>query len=414
MKEYFNQPVSKFTLGSIMLLFIIAFSCSSNGASDDDVVQEEEVEEVVELPEVSTNEPEDLTAISATFWAKIVNDGGASITERGICYGFNENPTYSKDFKTKANSYNGSGEFKTNLTDLESNKTYYARAYAINSKGVGYGNQISFVTQNVQDPVLAIGEKVSGAHDIFLEIILEDSGDLDIEEVGIVYNTSGGATIDEDSKIVSSEVQNNYLQRVTGLDPETPYFFRPYAKTTKGVIYSDQVSVSTIKKGNFTWDLWNPASNPDAETQAAYDRITEAFNIATTYYNNFTSIVKHVNVNYSPGTPTADANFDGWINMGAKVSYQKAGTAMHEMAHTVGVGTHWKYAELMQGTWQGSRANTILKLLTRDSNAVIKGDGTHFWPYGINGAHEDSGSDELYMIHALIIQGMKTDGLPSN
>lgn len=87
---------------------------------------------------------------------------------------------------------------------------------------------------------------------------------------------------------------------------------------------------------------------------------------------------------------------------------------MHEMAHAVGVGQHSKYNELMKGTWQGKRANEILQMMTNDPAAVVKGDSMHFWPYGVNGAHEDDGSDFLYIMNALILQGMKTDGLPSN
>ena len=51
--------------------------------------------------------------------------------------------------------------------------------------------------------------------------------------------------------------------------------------------------------------------------------------------------------------------------------------------------------------------------MTHNPSAIIYGDTQHFWPYGINGAQEDTGEDELYMIHALIVQGMHDDGLPS-
>jgi len=193
------------------------------------------------------------------------------------------------------------------------------------------------------------------------------------------------------------------------LEQQTIYYIRSYAITSYAVTYSDEITTSTIKEGNFTWSFWwEDSSNP------AFNRLREAFDKATWYYNNFTSIEKHVNVNYSPGTPTADANIDGWINFGSNPDYQRTGTAMHELAHTVGVGTHRKYWELMQNSWQGNRANDILKFIINDPNARINGDSTHFWPYGINGAHEDDGSEMLYIIHSLIIQGMKADGLPSN
>lgn len=52
--------------------------------------------------------------------------------------------------------------------------------------------------------------------------------------------------------------------------------------------------------------------------------------------------------------------------------------------------------------------------MTGDSMATVKGDNLHFWPFGINGYWEDTGKEDLYIIHALIMAGMKKDGLPSN
>ena len=41
----------------------------------------------------------------------------------------------------------------------------------------------------------------------------------------------------------------------------------------------------------------------------------------------------------------------------------------------------------------------------------MKGDSMHMWPYGINGAQEDSGTDLLYYGNALIIEGLHEDGV---
>ena len=41
----------------------------------------------------------------------------------------------------------------------------------------------------------------------------------------------------------------------------------------------------------------------------------------------------------------------------------------------------------------------------------MHGDSQHMWPYGINGAHEDSGTDLLYYGNALIIEGLHEDGV---
>ena len=49
------------------------------------------------------------------------------------------------------------------------------------------------------------------------------------------------------------------------------------------------------------------------------------------------------------------------------------------------------------------------RMITRQH---LTGDHIHFWPYGINGAHEDDGSDALYIIQSLIVQALGEDGLP--
>ncbi|RVT79750.1 hypothetical protein EOD40_01170 [Flavobacterium sufflavum] len=391
----------------LLLLLLVISSCSSGNASDDTIVKEPD--NVGVLATLKTNEAEDIAARQALVWGILENNGGTSVVERGVCYGTIANPNYEGS-KSIASVVKGTGEFKAELTNLEGGTVYYARAYAVNKKGVAYGNQISFKTKDLASPLLVLGAiKVAGAQDLFFDVELKEHGDLAIQEIGLVYNTVKEPTV-ANNKIARSTVENKFKQRITNLTPETLYYVRPYAVTTNGVLYGEEFVISTIKKGNFTYSF-----NQNGADAATVNRIKAAFDLATTYYNNFTSIVKHVTVNYSPGTPTADANFAGWINVGSNAAYQKAGTAMHEMAHTVGIGQHSKYWELMySGTWHGKRANEILQMMTNDPNAVVKGDNTHFWPYGVNGSWEDDGSDFLYMMNALILQGMKADGLPSN
>lgn len=399
----------KKSIDLFLLMLLIVCSCSSGSSSGGDSVEEENNNNVGTLATLKTNEAEDIAARQAVIWGVIQDNGGSSVTERGMCYGTTTNPTY-EGTKKIASVTKGSGEFKVDLTDLEGATVYYARAYVVNKKGVAYGNQVSFKTKDLASPLLVLGAiKVAGAHDLFLDVELKEHGDLTIEEIGLVYNTTKEPTV-ANNKIARANVESKFKQRITNLTPETLYYVRPYAVTATTVLYGEEIIISTIKKGNFTYSF-----NANGADQATITRIKAAFDTATQYYNNFTSIVKHVTVNYSPGTPTADATFAGWINMGSNAAYQKAGTAMHEMAHTVGVGQHTKYWQLMvNGKWQGTRANEILQMMTNDPLAYVKGDNVHFWPYGINGSWEDNGSDSLYIMNALIVQGMKADGMPSN
>ena len=66
---------------------------------------------------------------------------------------------------------------------------------------------------------------------------------------------------------------------------------------------------------------------------------------------------------------------------------------------------------LVDGVWTGVRANEVLQFWDNDNSAKMHGDSQHMWPYGINGAQEDSGTDLLYYGNALIIEGLHEDGV---
>jgi uncharacterized protein (TIGR02145 family) len=96
-------------------------------------------------PIVTTTSVSKLTSNSANIESIITNDGGAFITDRGVCYGESQNPTISGN---KVSAGTGNGSFTTVIYGLNSSTNYYVRAYATNSAGTGYGNQLSFFTLN--------------------------------------------------------------------------------------------------------------------------------------------------------------------------------------------------------------------------------------------------------------------------
>ena len=84
-----------------------------------------------------------LLSTSATLGGNIANDGGASVIARGVCWSTSSNPTSSN---SKTSDGTGNGAFTSTITGLTANTTYYARAYATNSIGTTYGNEITFKT----------------------------------------------------------------------------------------------------------------------------------------------------------------------------------------------------------------------------------------------------------------------------
>jgi uncharacterized protein (TIGR02145 family) len=101
----------------------------------------------VAVPTLITTDVSGITQTTVTTGGTISNDGGVTITERGIVFGTSTNPTTSN---TKITSGSGTVSFSINITSLTPNTTYYIRSYAINGVGTGYGNQQSFRTINSQ------------------------------------------------------------------------------------------------------------------------------------------------------------------------------------------------------------------------------------------------------------------------
>lgn len=95
------------------------------------------------LPSLTTGEITDFLQSNAVCGGIIESDGGDLVINRGVCWSTEQNPTIA-DKKTTDGS--GDGSFSSEITGLIPNTKYYVRAYATNSLGTEYGNEISFTT----------------------------------------------------------------------------------------------------------------------------------------------------------------------------------------------------------------------------------------------------------------------------
>lgn len=157
-----------------------------------------------------------------------------------------------------------------------------------------------------------------------------------------------------------------------------------------------------------TWTL-ERASNPTADQRSAYTQITSAMNAAVNRYNNVSDLGKSITVRYDPSVPTADGNINGTIRFGSNRSYMTERTALHEIAHTIGVGTSAGWSRLGGGgTWTGAQATALVRQFD-GSSAKLSTGGGHFWPYGLNYENEFSGTAADR--HVRIVEAMVRDGL---
>ncbi len=110
------------------------------------------------IPTLTTTPASAITGLSANSGGTITYDGAAAITAKGVCWATTPNPTIANNITS-----NGSGNaaFSSQLALLAPNTTYFVRAYATNSVGTGYGNEISFTTPASSPTIIAIPSTIN-------------------------------------------------------------------------------------------------------------------------------------------------------------------------------------------------------------------------------------------------------------
>ena len=106
-------------------------------------IQEITVANPAVAPTVATIAISEIDKTTATGGGNVTADGGAEVTARGICWSTSQNPTISGSYTTDGT---GTGSFTSAMTGLTAGTTYYVRAYATNSAGTAYGEEVSFTT----------------------------------------------------------------------------------------------------------------------------------------------------------------------------------------------------------------------------------------------------------------------------
>lgn len=161
-------------------------------------------------------------------------------------------------------------------------------------------------------------------------------------------------------------------------------------------------SALSFAEGNVSYAL-HKSANPSADEQDAYKRITAVMDSAVKLYNTYSNLTKFINVYYAPGVPTAEASSNGDLRFGENRNYMVVPTAMHEMAHTLGVGTTSEYAATcVNGVFRNDKVQAKLREMD-GQNAELHCDRQHIWPYGLNQASEAKSEQDL-INHVILVE----------
>jgi uncharacterized protein (TIGR02145 family) len=217
-----------------LYLFLDDFSCVVDEAS-------------IELPTLTTTTVTNITQTTASSGGAITNDGGADITAKGVVWSTTTNPTLdASDGVT--NDGTGTTEFNSDLTGLTAGTTYYVRAYATNSAGTGYGNEVEFATEEeVVVPTLTtttvtnITQTTASSGGA-----ITDDGGADITAKGVVWSTSTSPTLESHDGFTSNGTgTSEFNSDLTELTAGTTYYVRAYATNSAGTGYGNEVQFTT-------------------------------------------------------------------------------------------------------------------------------------------------------------------------
>ncbi|MCP4353986.1 MAG: DUF1566 domain-containing protein [Desulfobacterales bacterium] len=144
--------------------------------------------ETPNLPTSITAIVSDITTTSAISGGNVISNGGDSVTARGTCWNTSQSPTLSDT--CTANS-TGTGSFTSIITGLSPDTTYYVRAYATNSIGTSYGNEVLFQTSELADFSLTKSIDEVNGHNVFSDIVNLQDGYNDLYYVITIANHGG-------------------------------------------------------------------------------------------------------------------------------------------------------------------------------------------------------------------------------
>lgn len=196
------------------------------------------------LPSVITNSITNLTQTSATLNGNVTSDGGTTITARGFYWSETDQTPDSGDNKETVSGTTGS--FIKSITGLQSNTTYYYRAFATNSEGTSTGEVQQFITnQNLSIPAVTTNAitditqttATSGGN-------VTSDGGATVTARGVCWSTSPNPTT-ANSKTTNGIGTGSFTSNINGLTANTPYYVRAYAINSAGTSYGDEVTLTT-------------------------------------------------------------------------------------------------------------------------------------------------------------------------
>jgi hypothetical protein len=193
-------------------------------------------------PDLTTVIISGTTSTTAVSGGNITAENGGTITSRGVCWSTSTNPTITG---SKTTDGTGKGTFVSNLTGLTPGTLYYVKAYATNSAGTAYGNELSFTASAISLASLtsAAVTSITGTTAVTGGDITDNNGS-DVSARGVCWGIVVNPSI-TDSHTTDGTGSGIFISNITGLTAGTVYYVRAYATNSTGTAYGDELTFTT-------------------------------------------------------------------------------------------------------------------------------------------------------------------------
>lgn len=195
---------------------------------------------------VATTGASSITHSSAILNGTILKDGTPKYTERGFCYStYNRTPTITDSKVAVANS--SSPDFSYHMTNLEHNKTFWFRAYAIQNGQPTYGEVASFETVWSESTVFTVSASNIKYYEMTLNGQINAAGTPAYTQKGFCYSIWYDVpTLNNSTKVtVPGTSEGPFSYHLKELAQNTTYYYRAFVIQDGKTLYGDVMSSNT-------------------------------------------------------------------------------------------------------------------------------------------------------------------------
>ena len=303
----FLSSISGLTDGTTY--YVVAYATNERGTAYGAVKSFTTVK--INAPTVFTTVASNISASSAFAGGNVTDDGNIEVTQRGICWDTGMNPTLENNVGFSIDG-SGTGTFISTMNDLTNLTKYYYRAYAINSKGVAYGEILQFETIEIFLAKISTSETThitpnyatSGG-------IINDDGNGTFSAVGVCWDIYNNPTLENNLGFSVDEVESAaFTSQLKDLNESTIYYVAAYATNEKGTAYG------AVKQFTTSQFLEMVAVAGGSMQMGSNDGLNDQKPIHTVTVNGFQmSKYEITNSDYCTFLNNSGVNSDGVFNM---------------------------------------------------------------------------------------------------